>query len=100
MEVSHGTKDELTHLSLRKTHRGGGTQQSSWRVIPSSKQRQAVCIQDFTISVYPPQAIEKGGTLSEAGQSLDKPLGGPEAYQSRGASGSLKREELALLEQG
>lgn len=30
VEISHGTKDELTHLPLRKTHRGGGIQQSSW----------------------------------------------------------------------
>lgn len=67
-------------------------------MIPSSKQRQAVCIQDFTISVYPPQAIEKWDALSETGQILDKPLGGSEACQSRGASSSLKWEELALLE--
>lgn len=69
-------------------------------MIAPSKQRQAVCIQDFTTSVYPPQAIEKWDVLSEARQTLDKPLGGSEACQSRGASGSLKWEELALLEHG
>lgn len=45
-----------------------------------------------------PQATEKGDALNEAGQTLDKPLGGSEACQSRGASGSLQWEELVLPE--
>lgn len=36
----------------------------------------------------------------DAGQTLDEPLREPETCQSRGAPASLKREDLAFLEQG
>lgn len=63
-----------------------------------------MCTLDCTFCDYPPQAREKldagRDAGSDAGQTLDEPLGESEACQSRGAPASLKREDLAFLEQG